>query len=153
MHNMGIWAGSVKPRKISRRWSKFPFDQQVGKKLAGWGCHRPELDVQPRPAVECWEVLPVPLEVPSSSSSPLTLLGWCFLLTLPLAPPAGTALSPGVCHALALPPNDPGGFAVCELLPIFPPSSFYYICDLWAAADVLSRRICGLFLCQGNDIC
>lgn len=85
------------------------------KKLAAWGCHRPELNVQPRPAVEWWEVLPVPL----------TLLDRCFLLILPLAPPAGTALSSGICHVLALPLKGPGHFAVCELLPFFSPPSLH----------------------------
>lgn len=54
---MGIQAGSMKPQKTHRKWSKFPFEQQVGIKLAAGGCHSPELDDQPRLAVECWEIL------------------------------------------------------------------------------------------------
>lgn len=46
----------MKPQKTHRKWSKFPFEQQVGIKLAAGGCHSPELDVQPRLAVEWWEV-------------------------------------------------------------------------------------------------
>lgn len=139
LFKLGLW----NHKRLASKWSKFPFEQQVGIKLAAWGSHSPELDIQPGPAVQCWEVLPVPL----------TLLGWCFLLILPLALPAGTALSPGICHILALPRNGLGDFAVCELLPVFPSPGLYYICDLWAAADVLSKRTGGLSVCQGNDIC
>lgn len=110
---LGLWNG----KRLASKWSKFPFKQQVGIKLAAWGCHRPELDVQPRPAVECWEVLSVPL----------TRSGCCFLLILPLAPPAGTALNPRICHVSALPHKDPGDFVVCELLPIFPPPGVFII--------------------------
>lgn len=128
-------------KRLSSEWSKFAFEQQEGIQLAAWGCHRPELDVQPRPAVECWEVLPMPL----------TLLGWGFLIILPLALSAGTALSPGICHVLALPRNGPRDFAVCELLPIFSSPSLYYMCPLGSCRCAVQKNMWPICV-PGNDI-